>query len=51
MEAALRALPGKEPLQHRSVILVRRIARTTWSMYTYKTAFDPTRLAKALREP
>jgi transposase len=30
------------------VILARRIARTAWSMYTYKTAFDPTRLTKAL---
>jgi len=30
------------------VILARRIARTAWSMYTYKTEFDPTRLTKAL---
>jgi len=28
--------------------LARRIARTAWSMYTYKTEFDPTRLTKAL---
>lgn len=26
------------------VILARRIARTAWSIYTYKTEFDPTRL-------
>ncbi len=30
------------------VILARRIARTAWSMYTYKTDFDPTRLTKCL---
>ena len=30
------------------VILARRIARTVWSMYTYKTEFDPARLTKAL---
>lgn len=30
------------------VILARRIARTAWSLYTYKTTFDPTRLTKAL---
>ncbi len=30
------------------VILARRIARTAWSMYTYKTEFDPTRIAKSL---
>jgi transposase len=30
------------------VILARRIARTAWSMYTYKTEFDPTRLTQAL---
>ena len=30
------------------VILARRIARTAWSMYTYKTDFDPARLTKAL---
>lgn len=30
------------------VILARRIARTAWSMYTYKTEFDPARLTKAL---
>jgi transposase len=30
------------------VILARRIARTAWSMYTYKTAFDPARLTKCL---
>jgi len=28
------------------VILARRIARTAWSMYTYKTEFDPARLTK-----
>lgn len=27
------------------VILARRIARTAWSIYTYKSEFDPTRLA------
>jgi transposase len=30
------------------VILARRIARTAWSMYTYKTEFDPARFTKAL---
>jgi hypothetical protein len=30
------------------VILARRIARTAWSMYTYKTQFDPARLTKSL---
>lgn len=30
------------------VILARRIARTAWSMYTYKTDFDPKRLTSAL---
>jgi hypothetical protein len=30
------------------VILARRIARTAWSMYAYKTEFDPTRLTKSL---
>ena len=30
------------------VILARRIARTAWSMYTYKTEFDPARLTKCL---
>jgi transposase len=30
------------------VILARRIARTAWSIYTHKTAFDPQRLTKAL---
>ena len=30
------------------VILARRIARTAWSMYTYKTEFDPVRLTKCL---
>jgi len=30
------------------VILARRIARTAWSMYTHKTAFDPNRLKTAL---
>ena len=30
------------------VILARRIARTAWSMYTYKTEFDPARLTKSL---
>lgn len=29
------------------VILARRIARTAWSMYTYKTEFDPDRLKTA----
>jgi transposase len=28
------------------VILARRLARIAWSMYTYKTEFDPERLAK-----
>jgi transposase len=28
------------------VIVARRLARTAWSMYTYKTEFDPERLAK-----
>jgi transposase len=30
------------------VILARRIARTAWSIYTYKTEFDPARLTKCL---
>ena len=30
------------------VILARRIARTAWSMFTYKTEFDPGRLTKCL---
>jgi len=30
------------------VILARRIARTAWSMDTYKTEFDPARLTKSL---
>ena len=30
------------------VILARRIARTAWSMYTYKTDFDPTRFTRGL---
>lgn len=30
------------------VILARRIARIAWSMYTYKTEFDPARLTKFL---
>jgi len=30
------------------VILARRIARTAWSIYTYKTDFDPARLTKSL---
>jgi transposase len=30
------------------VILARRIARTAWSMYTYKTDFDAERLTKCL---
>jgi len=30
------------------VILARRIARTAWSMYTYKTEFDPGRRTKGL---
>ena len=30
------------------VIRARRIARTAWSMYTYKTEFDLTRLTKSL---
>ena len=30
------------------VILARRIARTAWSMYTYKTNFDPARLTNSL---
>ena len=30
------------------VIIARRIARTAWSIYTYKTEFDPARLTNAL---
>jgi transposase len=30
------------------VVLARRIARTAWSIYTYKTEFDPARLMKPL---
>ena len=30
------------------VILARRIARTAWSIYTYKTEFDPARLSSPL---
>jgi transposase len=30
------------------VILARRIARIAWSMYAYKTEFDPGRLMKSL---
>ncbi len=30
------------------VILARRIARTAWSIYTYKTEFDPARLTNPL---
>jgi transposase len=30
------------------VVLARRIARTAWSIYTYKTEFDPVRLMKPL---
>src|SRR6267143_2150126 len=30
------------------VIMARRIARTAWSLYTYKTDFDPARLTKSL---
>ena len=30
------------------VIVARRLARTAWSMYTYKTDFDPGRLMKSL---
>ena len=30
------------------VILARRIARTAWSIYTYKTEFDPARLTRCL---
>jgi transposase len=30
------------------VILARRIARTAWSMYTYKTEFNPGRIMKSL---
>ena len=30
------------------VILARRIARTAWSIYTYKTDFDPARLTRSL---
>jgi len=39
-----RGLSGTEAV----VILARRIARTAWSMYTYKTEFDPVRLTKGL---
>lgn len=39
-----KGLSGTEPI----VILARRIARTAWSMYTYKTDFDPVRLTKCL---
>ena len=28
--------------------LARRIARTAWSIYTYKTEFDPARLMNPL---
>jgi hypothetical protein len=28
--------------------VARRLARTAWSMYTYKTEFDPGRLTKGL---
>ena len=31
------------------VILARRIARTAWSIYTYKTEFDPARLTNPLK--
>ena len=30
------------------VVLARRIARTAWSVYTHKTAFDPERITKVL---
>jgi hypothetical protein len=30
------------------IILARRIARTAWSIYTYKTNFNSARLTKAL---
>ena len=30
------------------VILARRIARTAWSIYTYKTEFDPARLTNSV---
>jgi transposase len=30
------------------VILARRIARTAWSMYTYRTEFDPAQFTKCL---
>ena len=30
------------------VILARRLARIAWSIYTYKTDFDPGRLTKGL---
>ena len=30
------------------VILARRLARIAWSMYTYKTEFDPGRITKGL---
>ena len=30
------------------VILARRIARTAWSIYRYKTEFDPARLTNPL---
>jgi transposase len=30
------------------VILARRVARTAWSIYTYKTEFDPSRLTNPL---
>ena len=30
------------------VILARRIARTAWSIYTHKTAFDPQRISQVL---
>jgi transposase len=39
-----RGLPSTAAL----VILARRIARTAWSIYTYKTEFDPARLTNAL---
>lgn len=39
-----KGLSGTEAI----VILARRIARTAWSMYTYKTDFGPARLTKSL---
>ncbi|MGO9443815.1 MAG: hypothetical protein ACLPXB_03450 [Thiobacillaceae bacterium] len=49
LEAALRALPGKGPTQHGDPRHPGPgVARTAWSRYTDKTAFDPNRLTSTL---